>query len=171
MRLTAVSGAQHRGFTTDSSSGSCVRLRRRLGWRCVSGYLGWESRRCSSSRARHGKTPNAARKEARKRPGSRSANGSCPRSILALARRSAGSTVRCFRHQVFATRLRAVPCILRHHRTFALLLGKVQSNGGFLVCRSLPVARPTADLSQPCAPPALVHDMPGTPFRSPTDSH
>ena len=100
LRLTAVSGAQHRGFTTDSSSSSCVRLRRRLGWRCVSGYLGWESRRCSSSRARHGKTPNAARKEARKRPGSRSANGSCPRSILALARRSAGSTVRCFRHQV-----------------------------------------------------------------------
>ena len=29
LRLTAVSGAQHRGFTTDSSSGSCVRLRRR----------------------------------------------------------------------------------------------------------------------------------------------
>ena len=51
------------------------------------------------------------------------------------------------------TTFRPNPCILRHHRTFALLLDKVQSNEELPGRSSLPVARPAADLSQPCAPP------------------
>ena len=47
----------------------------------------------------------------------------------------------------------ANPCILRHHRTFALVLDKVQSNEGLPGAQSAAVARPAADLSQPCAPP------------------